>query len=322
MLGAGEVWGILGGGFGLYGYLPAVAERTEGKIHTLVHYRETIQGRKDIRAFEDRIVFEKDAADIFARCNVVVIALRPADQELILAEILEKQWMGKLVLEKPLARNPQLALALLEDLTRSGIEFRIGFTLGATEWAASLAQFLDANRQSAIALDFQWLFLAHHYRADLKTWKRYRSLGGGATRFYTIHLIALFAKLGLTKAIGYASNATEGDEEPECRFAVSSGNCKATVVCNSKWQGDPIFRIRAITGGAPSFEVVLDDPFRKIIPDVQNELLDGRVGYLSKILNSLNEEGNTAGSYYMGHVNLWAQLEKICEPWNSPRSLK
>ena len=118
MIGTEEVWGILGGGFGLYGYLPAVAERTGGQIHTLEHYRETIRKRQDIKDYENRVVFEKDAKAVFACCNAVIIALRPADQELLLAEILDQKWTGKIILEKPLARTPELALALLERLAR------------------------------------------------------------------------------------------------------------------------------------------------------------------------------------------------------------
>jgi predicted dehydrogenase len=309
----GEVWGILGSGFGLYGYLPAVAKRTGGKIHTLERYRETIRKRKDIKDYENRIMFEKDANAIFARCNAVIVALRPADQELLLAEILNLKWRGRLVLEKPLARTPELALALLERLAGSGIVYRIGFTLGTTAWFAQLTEYLAAHKRETISLDFQWRFLAHHYRCDVDTWKRYGAQGGGATRFYAIHLMALFAKLGMDIPVSYRRVTTVLGEEPECSFAVSSGTWNAVAVCDSRWHGKPNFSVRAMVGGRVGFEIDLEDPFRETGQDsgcIPGDQTDTRVRYLLQILDSLDEEAKAEGAGNLAHVRLWGQLER------------
>ena len=183
-------WGILGGGFGLYGYLPAVAVRTRGKIHTLERYRGIVLGRPDIRHLVDRVTFEPDTGAVLTRCTKLVIALRPADQESLLIEILDRKWKGKLILEKPLARTPGKALALLERLAGSGIIYRIGFTLGTTTWFTRVTEYLAAHRNQTVLLQFQWHFLAHHYRCDVDTWKRFPAQGGGTTRFYAIHLMS------------------------------------------------------------------------------------------------------------------------------------
>ena len=317
MSGAEEIWGVLGGGFGLYGYLPAVALRTTGRIHTLARYREKIRRRTDIQAYEGRIIFEQDAKAVFARCNAVIIALRPVDQEYLLAKILDQRWKGKIILEKPFARTPELALALLERLAVSGIQFRIGFTLGATAWATKLGQYLAANKEKAISLDFRWLFLAHHYRNEVETWKRYYLQGGGATRFYAIHLIALFSKWSFDSPVRYQRLTTERGEEPECRFAVSTGTWRASVVCDTKWQGKPGFNIRTTVEGAAPFEIALEDPFKETTPNVPGEQVDVRVGYLLKIFNSFDDIGNPGKLYYLEHVRLWSRLEGKAEPLDS-----
>ena len=314
MIGTEEVWGILGGGFGLYGYLPAVAERTGGRIHTLVRYRETIRGRKDIQDYENRLAFEQDVKAVFARCNTVVIALRPADQESVLAGLLDQKWTGRLILEKPLARTPGAALSLLERLAGSGIVYRIGFTLGATGWFAQLTEYLATHGSETVSLDFQWRFLAHHYRCDVDTWKRHPAQGGGATRFFAIHLIALLASLRMDTPLNYSHTITPSGEEPDCRFAVSGSNRNATVSCDSHCQGEPGFSIRATAMGATALEIVLKDPFQEIAQNqlAPREQADVRIKYLRKILDSLDGAANDP-AFYLRHVRLWSRLEASME---------
>jgi hypothetical protein len=309
-----EVWGILGGGFGLYGYLPAVACRTGDRIHTLRRYQETIRRRADIKTYEDRVIFEKDIGAILNKCNALAVAVRPADQEQLLNEVFDLGWKGKIILEKPLARNPGLADALLQRLMAADIDFRIAFTLNVTPWSARLAQFLAANETEEVTLDIEWQFHAHHYRRDLDIWKRHPSQGGGATRFYAIHLIALLAGLDLTTPLRYSRLITGLDDEPECRFAVSGARRTAAVKCNSRWEGEPGFSIRGTVAGAAAFEVKLGDPFGDI-DGVHGIHADGRIQYLLQILESFDGVPHGDARFYVGHVKLWSELEKIASPW-------
>ena len=50
-------------------------------------------------------------------------------------------------------------------------------------------------------LNLNWEFMAHHYINNLDTWKNKHSHGGGALRFYGIHVIALLAYVGYNNII-------------------------------------------------------------------------------------------------------------------------
>lgn len=307
----GTTWGILGGGFGLYGYLPALAVRTSGKIHTLERYRAILLKRPDIQNFVDRVTFEPDAGAVLAHCNAIVIALRPADQESLLMELLDQKWMGKLILEKPLAPTPERALALLQRLAASDIVYRIGFTLGVTAWSAKVSEYLADHKTQDVSLDFQWRFLAHHYRSDADTWKRSPSHGGGATRFYAIHLIALLADWGIDTPLSFNRMLAAFDDEPRCEFAVTDGRKNAAVYCDSRWLGEPSFSIRVSGAESTQLRIAMNNPFDERSSDrvlVQREQPDPRVMYLVKILDTL-EKGKKNHSIYMRHVRLWQELE-------------
>lgn len=313
MKGATEVWGILGGGFGLYGYLPAVAAHTKGPIYTLAHYRGTIRERKDICAYEGRLAYKEDAKAIMAQCNAVIIALRPVDQEAILQEMLDQNWQGVAILEKPVARNPARAIALLERLSLSGINYRVGFTFGVTAWFGRLQEFLAENEGRPVLLEFQWRFLAHHYRHSVDTWKRHPDQGGGALRFYAIHLIALLAKCGFVTPVSSRRATTESGEEPQCQFTVAKGDWRATVLCDSQWSGQQEFRLRGVVTGGPTWEISLDDPLRKSFPGPEGKTdfqVDARVGYLQKIIGQPGETADWDGLAYMKHAVLWEQVER------------
>jgi predicted dehydrogenase len=317
-------YGILGRGFGLYGYLPAVAERTDDDIYTLDCYRETIRTRQDLKAYENRIVFEQDAKALFAHCDAVIIALRPADQESILAGLLDRGWRGMLILEKPLACTPERALSLLERLLGSGITFRIGFTLGATAWFERLTEYIGVNMGAKLTIDFRWLFCAHHYRHNVDSWKRYYAQGGGALRFYAIHMVALLAKWGDWLPLSCSHVMTETGEEPECRFEASLGNCSTSVVCDTKWRGEPSFWVRVAVEGKATLEVRLVDPLCEYSRSAESEdsiesVVDTRVRYLRKILISLEQNAMNGSEYicYMKHATLWRLLENKAVEFDS-----
>jgi predicted dehydrogenase len=306
-----ECWGILGGGFGLYGYLPAVAQRTTGAIHLLQRHEKLILERSEIHELLSRTVFEANIAAIFQKCNSIVIAVPPQDQQSIVEEILENKWVGQLILEKPVAPTPALTIKLLNNLNKSEIKYRIGFTMGETKWFNQVKKYLTVHEGETIKIKIDWRFLAHHYRSGLNSWKRYPAQGGGATRFYAIHIIFILAKLGIDIPINYQRLVMAAGDEPMCNFSVANNLCSAEIVCDSRWNGQPSFKLNITAAKGDSIVIKMNNPFTEknkkhnFTATTQN---DPRVKYLENIIDSLNEIDSDSACY-LRHALLWESLE-------------
>lgn len=313
-----RVWGIVGSGFGLYGYLPAIAQCSSRKIYSIARYENIINSREDIIKYANRVLYVPDANAVISRCNAVVMALRPQDQEALVEEILVENWSGVLILEKPIARTPAMAREMLMRLSKSGINYRIGFTLGVTTWFERMKEYLNQHSNETNNIEVEWRFLAHHYKNEIDTWKRFPIHGGGATRFFAIHIISLLANLSIDQPVRFQQEFSLGGDEPKCKFSVCSPQTKAEVICDSNWIGEPIFRIKISSSSGSSQLIALENPFSE---GKTNELMypgfsrDARVLYLCKILESLDDTNFDLTSYFR-HVQLWGSLEEMSEVWS------
>ena len=186
---------ILGSGFGLYGYLPSVMSIGCGRVLLPTRYRPVVDARADIRDFVERIEWHKDEEAILNRVDTVIIARRPADQVFWATNCAERGHIRRILLEKPLAPSPADAVRLLEFVERTGKIVRVAYTFRYTSWGRRFGVLARcAGPEATIELD--WSFRAHHYAFGLANWKRFVSSGGGAIRFYGIHLVALLGEIG------------------------------------------------------------------------------------------------------------------------------
>ena len=179
--------GILGSGFGLYGYLPAVCRASRDTVLLLARYRPALESRAALRPLADRVQWVHRERDLIYAADLLIVARRPQDQEQIVAHLPSDAHVRRLLLEKPLATSPARAEALLQQLDERDVALKVGFTLAMRPWAEHLALPTTSIRIS-------WHFRAHHFEADLNTWKRDPRQGGGALRFYGMHLLAALAR--------------------------------------------------------------------------------------------------------------------------------
>jgi predicted dehydrogenase len=300
------VFAILGSGFGLYGYLPALAANGE-RVVLPQRYRDRYNSRPELARFASQIEWANSEAEALARADGVVLALRPSDQCAWIPRCLAHDRTARLILEKPLAPTPESALAVLNDLGRSGKAFRIGYSFRYTAWALKLRQLVAANKVAAF--DIRWSFLAHHFRHDLRNWKRSTSQGGGAIRFYGIQVIALLAELGYREVVfsaGYGPGVEEivrwaatfsGSGLPKCHVAVDT------------WAPSAEFRI-GIDAGAGAVQTIVDqhDPFAYDDGGPSGPRLDRRVDVLSQLVGSWQAEANPY-SWYVATSGLWHAVE-------------
>lgn len=299
---------ILGSGFGLYGYLPALVAGCGQTVFLPERYRARLRERDDVRCFENIVNWSADESTALENADAVVVSQRPADQANRIRECVSRSNIQLLLLEKPLAPSPEAAFDAIDMLERSGKKYRIGYNFRFTPWAAELNRMLrSAAGTGYIGID--WQFHAHHYANDLQNWKRSVSAGGGALRFFGIHLVGLLAELGYDNVIRSSVAASRPDEceawsatfvgpgLPECRVQVQSN---AAGRCFSiDW-----------TSNVSGIERLVDlhDPFEANagIPG-----FDQRTGILSDLCRDLIDGSAPSYPWYRQSVRLWDLVERM-----------
>jgi predicted dehydrogenase len=307
-----RVTAILGSGFGLYGYLPAIIEAGCDRIVLPKRYRAKFSTRPELSHFADAIewVFDENAA--LERADCVIAALNPDLQMRWVSHCRQMPNVERLVLEKPLAPTPDAAASLFDDLIDAAKIFRIGYVFRLTPWGQKMRHALAACPRGGDMgeLFITWRFLAHHYRYPSTTWKRYQSSGGGALRFYGIQLIALLAELGYGNVL--SSNISGPDADEIVRWSASfsgTGLPDCRVAIDTKAASNNFIIER--TGPGAAVLVDQSDPF-EIAQDTQLPgELDKRIPLLVRLCCSLWDEETDSYTWYRGALDLWSAVEKV-----------
>jgi hypothetical protein len=307
------MFAILGSGFGLYGYLPALVSGCGQQVVLPERYRSRFHERPELARFLSGISWARDEASAVEGCSGVALVLRPADQEVWLERCLARADLKYLLLEKPLARNPESAQRALDMLIGSGKAFRIGYVFRLTSWGCRLLSVLGAEPYQG-KLSIQWNFNAHHYQHDLNNWKRFVTTGGGVIRFFGIHILALLAEIGYRNIVMSTTSGASLDEIdrwsavvsgvglPECNIVVDSRSSAASfqVVCVSG------------TNGRLDVSERLATPFDADQPLDAGSLtgLDPRVSLLIELCRSLLAVAENEYDWYQHTLELWRSAEE------------
>jgi predicted dehydrogenase len=289
---------IFGGGFGLYGYLPALIA-CGCEVALPARYRERVASRDDIRALAARVEWGADDDAMLRRCDGVVVALPPAEQRRQVERCLAHENIRHLLLEKPLDVSPALADALLDGLERSGRGFAIGYHFRHTGWGKALL------RDGRGARRIGWRFRAHHYAHDVETWKRRPAEGGGALRFYGVHLVALMAELGYDSA-AESETVSARAGEPEAWRATLTGDCLPECRVEVDSDSDAVeFTVQDRDGGM----MRLSDPFsgEAIAPNGA----DRRIPILAEAAREALASPHRDDGLYRKVGRLWASIEAV-----------
>lgn len=202
--------GIIGSGFGLYGYLPALVIGCRERVVLAARYRTTLLGRPDVASLADAVIWADDDDHVLSLSSALIVARRPVDSSAICRSALENGNITRILVEKPIAPSPELAAVLLSDMSTAGMAFDAGYNFHLTPWAARLVDHLETAAPHS-SINIEWAFQAHHYRFDLQNWKRRHEDGGGALRFYGIHIVALLARLGFSSVAFSHAARTDGE---------------------------------------------------------------------------------------------------------------
>jgi len=299
---------ILGSGFGLYGYLPALVAHCGRQVVLPERYRERFEARSELAEFAPHVHWARDEASALHGAAGVVLALCPRMQSYWLAVCLAKPHLECLLLEKPLATNPDAALHWHNRLESSGKVIRIAYLFRYLDWAMEIRNAIahvTSNR-----LTVCWHFLAHHIRHGLSSWKRDHDHGGGAIRFYGIHIIALLAEMGYSSVIqSFTSGCAKG--EPSRWNAVFAGtglpDCEVELDSASP---ENRFSIISDASSAGAFRLEQADPFVGSQELALAGAVDRRVATLGRFCQSAWSDPRPMQDFYRPAIELWQALER------------
>lgn len=305
--------GIIGSGFGLYGYLPAALHQ-EDNVLLVEKARQTFSQRHELRHFADRIIWVDDVEELLRQADTLIISTPPAVQEAYVRRVVGCfKNIKNFILEKPLATDPERSASLLKLLQKHKTNFRINYSFLYTDWFAKLEGMIvsDENNRERFEIDVFWNFKAHHYARDISSWKRSTDAGGGAVNFFGIHLIAVAARLKFNRILSVKTRGVQND--------VSGFESVLT-----RENGD-VFRVRVNTDSETSlFKVTLrkpafadqsvtiytsESPFE---PPLQINELDLRVPVLTRVINDMQSEktGDDLRTFYEDVNDLWHALNQ------------
>lgn len=230
-------FGILGGGFGIYGYLPAV-HKLGFEILLLDRYEKKLIERAELRDFLPSIRFCESEEVLIEASDCLVFARTPILQYHFISQNTKALTSKKHVfLEKPLAINSHHSNELLELLTQNRINFSIAYLFRYTKWYQEISNTVSDNRSFSI----KWQIPVVNTE-----WKNKSSLGGGPLRFYGIHFFPLFFELGVD-----LSKISVSDDTSSFRIEdLGYSKIKVDGVLVDK---NPFFRVNELSTGASIF---------------------------------------------------------------------
>lgn len=308
--------GILGRGFGLYGYLPAVVNNFNATVFLPETYRSEFLNRSELKVFSNRIRWVTSEEIVQQNVDMLIIARRPQDNGSIIASLFKQHTAPVLVFEKPLGPSPIDALNLLEEVRHRKWHLKVGFTFRWAPWASRWKSWIsNAAHPTGLAnLDafrlypcrVRWSFMANHYKHGLINWKRSHADGGGALRFYGIHLITLLAEWGYSQIVK-SRLVVESDGGAPVWHAVLRGPLLRDIVIDLDSRStENIFEIQCDETNTPIHRAL--DPFDEVLPTRQWSNTDRRCSYLSAMLDE-NLPPDLLVERFFSATMLWQEIE-------------
>lgn len=301
--------GILGGGFGLYGYLPAAAALLQEPVLLLNKYKPIIDSRQELLSFKDQIIWLESEEELIQTADSLVISRRPIDQEALASKCLLQTNLKRIMFEKPLASTPEKAQKILDQVAKSDKHCSVGFTFRFTAWAIQLKEkLLNGEFSEHESINLSWHFMADHFSRNLESWKMDHSQGGGAIRFYGIHVIALLAEWGYDQVVS-SSVETQNSQHGFYNWnACFRGAGLPTFIVNLDSKSNVSYFIVNLKDNEQAlFEGV--SPFEPVLNDLTYSDQDTRCIYLTDALQELFQLTKPYPNRIESCAKLWQLVE-------------
>ena len=305
--------GIIGAGFGLYGYLPALIEVGVKNILLPSRYKDKFSTRSELQIYAEHVQWVSDDRDMLEMVDSIILALPPVYQLELAKKLIHFQNIKKLLLEKPLAITPEKSLQLMKELVLANKKFRIGYNFRFTSWGNGIFKQLKnfTRKASFDRLFITWNFLAPHYRNKLLIWKRFNSCGGGALRFYGIHLIALLAESGYSEVLCSETFGSNPDEVTKWVARFSGENLPiCDIIVDSKTTKSQ-FRVSMSSDSEKTILYNCLDPFDCNKNSQFFSGQDKRIPFLVDLCRTLFDASSMSFDWYKKTIELWRRVEDI-----------
>lgn len=301
-------FGVIGGGFGIYGWLSALNFFPEIKIATLLKYKKIILNRHDIQNTDNlikKIIWFDDEDLLLKKIDALIIARRPIDQVEIINKLINHSWKGSLIIEKPIAPNSYQSKIILKKMLRSKFSLQVGFSIKETKWSNRIQKLILEKNPKEININ--WSFYAHHYKNNYVSWKSNPYFGGGALNFYCIHFIAWLSSFSSWNVISCSSLKNKIDD-PKIFFELSNKKTRLKMNLNCMYKKFKFFKITENKG---KIILNIDDPFCEGNSRKGDFQVDKRVPYLIEIINKTLDCKYDSDEFLYKHLELWNTLEKL-----------
>lgn len=237
---------ILGGGFGVYGYLPAACS-LGWEVTTLRRYEQAILGRPELSPYFESVIFVESESDLCRFGSALVFARTPTLQFNYIFDNLNSN-ISHYYLEKPLADSISNAQLALHQLNESRQSFSVGYLFQYTEWFMDLES-ICANQGNRIIFNWRIPFT----NSD---WKHSQVSGGGLYSFFLVHFVPILRRLGFPLSdlkISHKNDKCtlkiEGTNYIEINAQIVTENFYFEILINNKFE--PLFHAQTPFGLKP-----------------------------------------------------------------------
>jgi hypothetical protein len=173
--------GILGSGFGLYGYLPSIIKLNWTPLVLQKSYNAIIL-RPELNRFAESVLMFNEVSEMIEESDNLVVATPPVNQQRILEGLIP--FSGHLFLEKPLAADINSHAELIQQLDVSSQDFSVAYLLKYTKHYQEIVEHILRDSEGVVHVDWR-------IRPRDSNWKNDLNLGGGLFSFYGIHFSEL-----------------------------------------------------------------------------------------------------------------------------------
>jgi len=178
--------GILGSGFGLYGYMPAFFGLGM-EVSTLQRYKQKLDSRPELSGLLGKVKFFSTEEEIVSSCEIITIARNPSSQAKFIEGL--DSTFAHLFLEKPLASSVKEQERCLEKLISLKQNFSVAYLFKYCDWWQKTVGSLNSSNASSVVI--LWAV-----PESVDNWKGLESEGGGIGSYYAVHFIPLIHDLG------------------------------------------------------------------------------------------------------------------------------
>lgn len=182
-------FGILGSGFGMYGYAPAVRQ-IGYPVLTLARYKDTLFARPELKRNLNEFIFFENEQDLIEQSDCLVIARQPSNQFRLVMDYIDILATKKrLFLEKPLSNSLINSSIMLNLIEQEEIPFTVAYLFKYSAW---FRLFHSAVLETNHDISIEW-----EIPRTSSDWKNSAPDGGGPLNFYGIHFLWMLVYFGV-----------------------------------------------------------------------------------------------------------------------------